>query len=97
LRRKGGWKWASTEDRAQAVFDVLNAAADMGVECPSNLEIAETTGMGESSISVNFTRLIDARKISVQRAGVFRIVTITETGRKTKRPAKMRDDAVASE
>ena len=88
--RKGGWSWASTEERTDAIFDLLNAAAEKGEECPSNQAISMDTGMGESTISENFKRLSDDGKIKVYRTGNFRVVTITSSGMKTKRPAKMR-------
>ena len=89
INRKGSWAWPSTEGRMEAVYDVLNSAAEKGIECPSNPVLSACLNMGDSTVSVNVNRLVKAGKIIVERQSNYRVVTIIATGKQTKRPTKM--------
>ena len=90
INRKGGWAHIGTSERMNAVFDVMNAAAEKGIECPSNPTLSACLNMGDSTVSSHITRLVDAGRVIVTRMPNYRIVTIVATGKKTKQRATAR-------
>lgn len=72
------------EERLVKLFDILCIAAEAGLPCPQNAELAGL--LGYSSISgpvALMATLIERRLITVERYSASRRVTIAITGKKT--------------
>jgi hypothetical protein len=83
----------------ETTYAALVAAADAGLPCPSNFDLADLTGIAcPSTLSEHLARLERAGRIKVHRAGGNRAVTILESGRTTgwtaKVPKKQLEDRV---
>jgi hypothetical protein len=71
-------------ETAQQVFHMLERAAELGDECPSNSVIAATIDCSSLSMGPRIlNQLTKAGLITVQRGNASRIVTIAATGKCT--------------
>ena len=70
--------------RAAAIFRIIKACAEAGLECPSNTSLAERAGyQSTSSVSDAISFLAVAGYITVERSNRSRVVTIVSSGKKT--------------
>ena len=74
---------SNLSDQQRRVFAILVDAAETGARCPTSVEIADRLRTSPSYIDSVFTALHTRRFISVEGTVKGRIVTITETGKRT--------------
>lgn len=77
-------KLANLYRGARVAYDLIFAAAERGLPCPSNETISAAIGAQSLSSAVNAVNaLMFAGLIDVKRGGTNRVVTIIETGKAT--------------
>ncbi len=92
-RRNPGQFAKSADDgrrTARIVLRMLTRAADQGLACPTNAELARRAGLRDAAAaSYRVRRLVAAGQIIVEEPSPLerRVVTIVATGRKTRRAA----------
>lgn len=74
---------SNLSDQQRRVFAILTDAAETGARCPTSVEIADRLRTSPSYIDSVFVALHSRRFISVEGTVKGRIVTITETGKRT--------------
>ncbi|OGT55502.1 MAG: hypothetical protein A3E01_09345 [Gammaproteobacteria bacterium RIFCSPHIGHO2_12_FULL_63_22] len=72
-------------ERARIVMGMLNAAAERNDFCPSNSLIATAIGAASMSAGANIISFLEINgMIKVERSRKSRVVTIRETGKRTR-------------
>ena len=72
------------ERRLAIVLKAIASAADKGVRCPSNPEIAHVAGVSSGASAVRMIDILAARGlIRVERYQASRVVTVVSTGKST--------------
>lgn len=85
---KGAVPTVAPGSREAVVLRMLNAAAEAGVRCPTNQEIADALGMASTGGPARLVAALeDFGVISVRRYQVTRVVTISASGKSTAAPA----------
>lgn len=78
-------------ERMQQCFTILERAANAGVKCPTNADLAELMGYNTIGKPAEWVvRLERAGLIEVERRNTGRVVTIVATGKKTAELVMMR-------
>lgn len=70
-----------------AIYRAVRDAANEGRVCPSNIEIAAMIDANPSHISETLRRLARKKLLMIESGTNWRVVTITENGKSTARPA----------